>query len=435
MSVLSTEQTPSRPGDLATAPGVGGDSSPVDHRFRILVVDDSPASRAHIVEALRRLPDAETAIAESGTQALRALKQGGYCMVLCDYEMPDMSGLQVLRFVRTLHSALQLPVLMLTSREEAEVKVRAFRAGANDYIPKRAEPEELVARVATQIELLKAHRRAAAASARAAEAKRFEAVGHLAEALAHELNTPAQYIGDNLSFLAESFDELHQLIAALRALEGNVPAEQIRAAIDAADCDYMIETVPSSIAVSREGIERVSQIVAVMREFGRGGTRTPELHDLNEIVRGALAVSHGQWHNVVTLSLDLAPELPKVTCVGASIKQVMLRTILQVVKTMRHSEGETYCKKLEIRTREEPAGWAAIEIADWGPKLSSTAALDNPSNLSNLDLPLETTLSDERAQALAFARAIVVEDHAGRLEMIDRTATQTSVVLRLPMTR
>jgi len=191
-------------------------------RVRILVVDDSALSREYILGVLAELPQAEVVAAENGTQALRAIAEGSISLVICDYEMPDMSGLQVVRCVRQAHSSLELPLLMLTGHEEPEFKVKAFRAGANDYIFKHAAPEELLARVGTQIELLLAHRRLNAARLRRSEHQKFEAIGHLAEGLAHELNTPAQYIQDNLAFLLESFQALGAVVDELRRLPSDI---------------------------------------------------------------------------------------------------------------------------------------------------------------------------------------------------------------------
>jgi len=395
-------------------------------RVRILVVDDSAASRSYILATLKDLPDTEVTAVESGTLALRAVKQGGYSLILCDYEMPDMSGLQVLRFVRTRHTALELPVLMLTSREEADVKVRAFRAGANDYISKQSQPEELLARVGTQIELLDAQRRLVEARVRSAEGQKFEAIGHLTEALAHELNTPSQYVSDNLLFLQESFASLRGLIDNFREQRGSVSGEQIQALIAAADCDYMFDEVPRCVEESLQGIGQMSRIVAVMREFARPGAQDVSAQDLNDIVRGAVAVTRGQMHQVAELELELDAKLPLVHCVGPAIKHVVLRAIMNAVKAMTPEDGMQRTRgKLRIRTSAVDESWASIEIADSGRGIASATLA------KIVDPVLGPAQLGEAAQALAHARTVIVGDHGGRLEITSAAGEGTRIVIQL----
>jgi CheY-like chemotaxis protein len=400
-------------------------ATPGGARVRLLVVDDSAVSRGHILATLRKLEHVEASAVESGTQALRALRDGGYSLVLCDYEMPDMSGLQVLRFVRAKHTALELPVLLLTGSDDPDIKVRAFRGGANDYIAKQAAPEELLARVGTQIELLAAQRRLAHSQLRRAEGQKFEAIGQFTEAMAHELNTPSQYIGDNLGFLLESFGSLRALIDGLLQKKTDLPAE-ITALIEAADCDYLFRAIPRCIEESQQGITHVAKVIAVMREFVRRGPQQADLQDLNEIVRGALAVTSGQWHQVAELCLEFSAELPPVHCVGAAIKQAVLYAILEAVKAMTAENGLQQTRgQLRIRSSHD-ANWVTIEIADTGRGITSE-------RLASLSEPvLGASSLDDVGQALTQIRSVIVGDHGGRLDINSSSEEGTRVAMHLP---
>ncbi|HKU42196.1 MAG TPA: response regulator, partial [Polyangiales bacterium] len=301
-------------------------------RVRILIVDDSELSRTYISSVLASLPDTELLTAVDGSHALRAIAEGSISLVICDYEMPDMSGLQVLRFARQAHTPLELPVLMLTGRDDQELKVKAYRSGANDYIPKHAQPEELLARVGTQIDLLQAQRRLRVARLRSSEHQKFEAIGHLAEGLAHELNTPAQYIQDNLAFLTESFDTVAAMLSELRQQPSAAEGSALESALQRIDYEYLATEIPRCLAEARQGIERVARVVGTMREFSRTGLAERTAHSLNEIVRGAIQITHGHWHHVAELVLDLSDALPPVQCVGVAIKQVMLYALVSAVK-------------------------------------------------------------------------------------------------------
>jgi len=397
-------------------------------RVRILVVDDSETSREYILAVLSQLEAVETVATDTGASALRAIGEGSISLVICDYEMPDISGLQVLRFARQIHSPLELPVLMLTARDEAEVKVKALRGGANDYIAKQAPPEELLARVGTQIDLLQAHRRLNATRIRRNEHQKFEAIGHLAEGLAHELNTPAQYIQDNLAFLSESFESLGAVVAELRRLPSVAERSLVETVLHRVEYDYLVTEIPRCIHESKQGIDHVARVVAVMREFARPGLQERTAVSLNEIIRAALTVTHGQWHQVAELEVELSDALPLVQCVGVAIKQVVLYALMNAVRAMAPKPGDIARNKgkLRITTSLSDDGWASIEIRDNGRGLESTVVQ------RIMDPVLSSQGSEEEGQALAYARAVVVDQHRGAIQ-VESSVDGTTLFIRLPI--
>lgn len=404
-----------------------GDEAPSVARARILVIDDSALSRNFITGVLGRLQSVSVVSAESGTQGLRAISEAGISLVICDYAMPDLSGLQVLHFVRQSYSAIELPFLMLTSRDDPDVKLKALTAGANDYIAKQSQPEELLARVGTQLDLLRAHQRLSAERLRRSEHQKFEAIGYLAEGLAHELNTPAQYIQDNLAFLNEAFTALLAVITELRALPSAAEHSLIEAVLTRIEYDYVTREVPRCIVECTQGIEHVARVVAVMREFARPGLPERGTHSLNEIVKGALAVTHGQWHQVAELQLSLSDALPPVRCVGVTIKQVVLYALLNAVKAMAPRAGQSEIQRgvMRVTTRLEQGAWAVIEICDNGRGLA------RPLVEQLVDPVLGSQAPEDNSQGLAHARAVIVDQHHGRID-VESSSEGTSLFIRLP---
>jgi two-component system, NtrC family, sensor kinase len=317
---------------------------------------------------------------------------------------------------------------MLTGRDDAEVKVRALRDGANDYLVKQSPPEELLARVGTQIKLLQAHRRLNAASLRRNEHQKFEAIGHLAEGLAHELNTPAQYIQDNLAFLAESFESLGAVIAELRQLPSAAERSLVETVLERVEYEYLVTEVPRCIHESKQGIDHVARVVAVMREFARPGQPERGSHSLNEIIRGAVTVTHGQWHQVAELELDLSDALPPVQCVGIAIKQVVLYALMNAVKAMAPRPGDIARAKgnLRIATRLHPPDRVSIEIRDNGRGLATTIVQQV------MDPVLSVQTPEDDGQALAYARAVVVDQHQGRID-VESSSAGTTLSIQLPI--
>lgn len=395
-------------------------------RVRVLVVDDSALSRTYVSGMLGNVEGTEIIEAERGIEALRVIREGSISLMICDYEMPEMSGLQVLRYVRQTHSALALPVLMLTGRDEPEVRAKAFAAGANDYISKQAPPEEFAARVATQIALLRAQHRLNAARLRRSEHQKFEAIGHLAEGLAHELNTPAQYIQDNLAFLAESFDALGAVIKELRQLPSAAERSLVETVLERIEYDYLVTELPRCIQESKQGIDHVARVVAVMREFARPGLPERGAHSLNEIIRGAIAVTRGQWHQVAELEFELSDALPPIQCVAVSIKQVILHAILNAVRGLaRHTSGGEAKGVMRISSRVD-GPWALVEIRDNGRGLSESQIQ------RVMDPVLHSGAPEDHDQGLEHAHAVVVDQHQGLLD-VQSSAGGTVLSMRLPL--
>jgi DNA-binding response OmpR family regulator len=117
---------------------------------RILIADDSPIETDRIKKSLE---GAEVVSVEDGAAAVTECKRARYELVLCDFEMPGLNGLQVVRVLRSSWSRLELPILMLTVRDDVQTKVLHLRQGANDYVTKPVQPEELLARVQAQLDL------------------------------------------------------------------------------------------------------------------------------------------------------------------------------------------------------------------------------------------------------------------------------------------
>jgi DNA-binding response OmpR family regulator len=231
---------------------------------RILVADDSRTARESVIAVLGTLDNAVVTLVENGAQALKEACMGTYALFICDIEMPVMTGSQVLRVLRTqFFSSTELPIIMMTQYGEAEQKVRAFGDGANDYVTKPVEPQELLARAKAQIELRRLYRESLANQAITLHAQKLAAVAQLSASVSHELNTPAQYLSDNLAFLTNAFN---QLMSA---------PQNDQAGADRPgrfELGYLEQEVPKSLADMREGVHRIATIVQTIREFAEADT-------------------------------------------------------------------------------------------------------------------------------------------------------------------
>jgi CheY-like chemotaxis protein len=116
----------------------------------VLVVDDMEANRAVVARRLEKLGYMVTCV-DTGPAALAMLKQWQPDVLLLDYMMPQMNGIEVLRELRSHAATRELPVIMVTARAESEAIVEALSAGADDYVTKPLDFDVLMARIETQL--------------------------------------------------------------------------------------------------------------------------------------------------------------------------------------------------------------------------------------------------------------------------------------------
>ena len=170
----------------------------------------------------------------------------------------------------------------------------------------------------------------------------MESIGHLAAGIAHEINTPAQYVGDNTRFLRDAFASIDGLFGDLnRILEAAKRGEitedliaEVSTNVRGADVEYIKAEVPKAIQQSLEGIERVANIVRAMKEFSHPGNGHKQLVNLNRAIESTLTVSRNEWKYVADLVTDFDPNLPPVSCLPGDFNQVILNLVVNAAQAI-----------------------------------------------------------------------------------------------------
>jgi PAS domain S-box-containing protein len=268
------------------------------------------------------------------------------------------------------------------------------------------------------------------------QAQKLESVGQLAAGIAHEINTPIQYIGDNVRFLQDTFAELVDLNAGYAHLLNTARTaeltpevlEEVSGVVGKVDVDYLFEEIPKAIDQTLEGISRVSTLVGAMKEFSHPGTGEKIPLDLNHAIESTLQVARNEWKYVADLTVDLDPALPLVYCFPGEFNQVILNMVINAA----HAIGDVAARGgpekglITIRTRGLP-GWVEVRIEDTGDGI--------PENVRpRIFDPFFTTkeIGKGTGQGLAIARSVVVDKHQGTIDFETENGRGTSFIVRLP---
>jgi two-component system NtrC family sensor kinase len=265
--------------------------------------------------------------------------------------------------------------------------------------------------------------------------QKLEALGRLSAGIAHEINTPIQFVGDNTRFLAEAYDDMIQLLTAYRTCldesNGALPWEErqgrIAAAEQAADIDYLSAEVPSAVAQSLEGIDRVASLVQAMKAFSYKDSVERSYADLNEALETTLAVARNETKYVADVILDLQ-EIPPVLCHVGDLNQVFLNLLVNAADALR-DKADAEGGRGEIRVGTALDGEdVVVTVADNGGGIPQAIQ-------DKIFEPFFTTkdVGKGTGQGLALARSVVQDKHGGTITLVSGPGEGTCFVLRLPV--
>lgn len=270
------------------------------------------------------------------------------------------------------------------------------------------------------------------------QAQKLEAVGQLAAGIAHEINTPVQYVGDNISFLKDSLANIASVVTAYdrfwRELvsSGVVPDEmgrQMAKIISDADLEYLWEEIPKTIDQSLDGVHRVEKIVRAMKDFSHPGDEEKSPVDINNLLQTTITVCRNEWKYVAEMETDLAADLPLVPGFAADISQVFLNIIVNGAHAIADftENGQKGLGKISIST-SRAGNSVQIRIRDSGGGIPEKIR-------DRIFEPFFTTKIRGKGtgQGLAISRRVVVDKHNGTLSFETKRDNGTTFIIELPV--
>ncbi len=259
-----------------------------------------------------------------------------------------------------------------------------------------------------------------------ARAQKLEAIGQLAAGIAHEINTPVQYVGDNIRFVRDAFAEMDTLLGQLQGLAVSTPA--LAGALAGADLGFLREEVPRALDQSADGCQRIATIVKAMKEFSHPGQEKAPV-DLNRAIQSTITVASNEWKYVAEVRTEFDAALPAVTCLPGEFNQVILNMLVNAAHAIGDVVGAGASGKGTITVSTRAVGeFAEIRISDTGGGIT-------PEVRAKIFDPFFTTKAVGRGtgQGLAIAHDVIVNKHGGSIALESEPGKGATFIVRIPL--
>lgn len=268
------------------------------------------------------------------------------------------------------------------------------------------------------------------------QSQKMEAIGQLAAGIAHEINTPTQFVGDNTRFLQDAFDDFIEACnlykESIKAMKSGAldpkRIQDVEKRFEELDIDYLEEEVPLAIQQTLKGVDRITHIVQAMKIFAHPGGMEKEPIDINKEIEKTITITRNEWKYVAKMKTDFDATLPSVPCHRAEFNQVILNLIVNAAHAIADANAGNKTEKGMIKISSRLDGdWAEIRISDTGTGI--------PEEIQHRIFDLFFTTKEPgrgTGQGLAIAHSVIVDKHNGVLKLETETGRGTTFVIRLP---
>lgn len=426
----------------------------------ILAVDDQPAVIESIVQLLVSEADIEVHSCNDPTMALAIAAELRPSVILQDLVMPDVDGLMLISFFRAHPLTKEIPIIVLSSTEEAHTKAAAFQAGANDYLVKLPDPIELIARLryhakayhnllkrdeaektlvqnkileekveGRTAELKQALDHLKQTQAKLIHNEKMNSMGQLVAGIAHEVNNPINFIYGNLNYIDRYMQDLLALVHAYQN-RYPAPAADISEKLEALDLEFTSPDLLQSFVSLRSGTQRIRNLVLSLRNFARFDEAAIKTVNVHEGLDSTLALLGAQLEGV-RIEKDYS-DLPTVECYAGQLNQVFMHLMNNAIEALKHlgtlENKGTKSPMLHISTSAINGDRIAIWIADNGPGIS-------PEIYSQIFDPFFTTkaVGQGTGLGLSISHQIVTLQHSGKLKCYSVPGQGAKFLVELPV--
>ncbi len=401
--------------------------------MKILIVEDNPASLA-LLQKIVEQSGHEAVLAENGQKAWEEIQKTAPDMIITDWRMPEMNGLELCKKVRAFELADYVYIILLTARDGTGDAVEGLKAGADDYIRKPFDYAELKARIRVGERIIQLKDEQNKANTQLLQSEKMASIGQLAAGVAHEINNPTGFVSSNLKTLVDYMGDIGELINKYKKIkkimdaswaDGEMPSalsdhlKEIADHEEEIDLDYLLEDIQDLIGDCREGTDRIKKIVIDLKDFAHPGEDKVQEADINKGIEQTLNVVNNEIKYIATVNKEFG-DLPLVECYPQQINQVFMNILVNAAQAMEE-QGV-----INISTKAEN-GFVEIKISDTGTGISEE-------NLSKIFDPFFTTKEVGKGTGLGMNIAYnIIEKHNGAIDVQSTVGKGTTFIIKLPI--
>ena len=402
--------------------------------MKVLLAEDSMTMRKLLAAQVKRWKYDVTEV-EDGKQAWEEFQRGSYQLVLTDWMMPEIDGLELIRRIRSFDSGSYVYIVLLTAQSASENLVEAIETGADDFLSKPCVPSELRVRLLAgerilQLEqtLLDQYQQLKLTQAALVQSEKLAGVGQLAAGMAHEINNPVAFVSNNLAVLQRDVSSLlelldkYQLLAAEFGIADSEQLTQLKKLEAELDVQWLMEYLPELFEKSTEGLTRVREIVKNLRDFAHLDEAEIDNMNVVEALEATIQILGSDLRKKhLNVTTDF-PNRPHIQCEPAKIKQVFYSILRNAIQAS-YDAGEI---KVEAAENSENV---IVEITDHGCGMDQVTR-------RRLFEPFFTTRSVGAGQGLGLSVAYgVIRQHGGKIEFETEHGKGSTFRLTLPKLR
>ena len=417
--------------------------------MKIMIVEDNPVSLAMLNKALSK-NESSIVTAQNGTDAWALFRKEKPRVVLTDWMLPDLSGIELCHKIRSVNMPFYTYIIVITAKDSKEDALEAFNTGADDYLTKPYDIRELRARMNAgkriiqlkdrhnrellkkNLKLEKALKKLERTQAQMVQSEKMASIGQLAAGVAHEINNPIGFVSSNLKTLGDYQKDMNRLIldyqklkSALKAL----PADQLPKTIDElianveqteedVDIDYITEDIDDLIGDCREGTERIKKIVDDLKHFAHPGEDEMTETDINAGLESTLNVVYNELKYKATIIKELK-NIPLIRAYPQQLNQVFMNILINAAQAIEKT-GEI---KIVTSTVDDKA---EIRISDTGCGIAKE-------NINKIFDPFFTTKDIGKGTGLGMNIAYnIINKHKGDIRVESTVGKGTTFIIQLP---
>lgn len=406
-------------------------SNPESERIKILIAEDSATTRTALTGMLKSWEYDVCDVAD-GAQAWDEFDKEVYRIVLTDWQMPDVDGLELIRRIRAKEDTGFVYTILLTARSATADVVSAMADGADAYLIKPADPEELRARIQAGVRIVKLERRLERrrqelldARTQILEAEKLAGIGQLAAGMAHEVNNPIAVVSGNIDIFAKGIHSLLEILDAWDTVRTQAQLEpemlqQVDEVSRKHDLAWLRESLPRYLQSTHTNVQRVRDIISRLQDFSWHDKARIDQIDPVQAVQTTIAVLASELACArVTVETTFQP-VDLFTCHPAQFNQALYNVLHNAIQASNPNDV------VEVSVLETGQS-VTIRISDRGPGIPEQ-------DLSRIFQPFFTTRHVGAGSGLGLSYSHrVFRDAGGSIRCSPRTGGGTVFEIQIPV--